>query len=241
MRAENPLRRRLVTAFVLLAMSSAGVFALPPTSHRGGRVRTVDVRLSVPPTAHARQTRAADPPLADLRSGHARRSGGVAQLESGLHEVELAAVTARADRRQPDNVTRSSTNHRLESLENSLRGLVGRFLSECARPGRRARIVSRSSPRSRTRRDGEAGDLHAHPYLRARATISVFARAFDARLELRDFLTRERLFRRRESRAPHAPYSRLGAAYLRTPGSGRPDLRAVAERIRRRLPTRGCE
>lgn len=245
MRPENTLRRRLITAFVLLAIIVGGVFGSAAyIIIEAVEYELIDVRLSRAADRLIHGNRgAADPVLTELRVvAGAEMPEAMRKLEPGLQEFELdgrvlrVLIVEKAGER--DAVIDDISD--FEHLENTaFAGLWVAFFAGVllALAIARASVSRIIAPLTALAETVKHDDLEAHPELLAASDeIGVLARALDARtLQLRDFLTRERLFTADVSHELRTPLTVvLGAAELLNARlADDPELHAVAERIRR--------
>jgi len=246
MRAENSLRRRLITACVLLAVVIGGVFAAATyVIIEAVEYEMIDVRLS---RVAAQLMDTGSPSASSQAYGELRIAAGAEipeefrTLAPGLHELNLngrelhVLIVSRGAERYAviDDV---GDFDRIEFI-----GFAGLWIAffagvlfalAIARTAA-SRIIA---PLTTLTRAVQQDDLTAHPELLTAADeIGVLARAFDASsAQLRDFLVRERLFTADVSHELRTPLTViLGASELLTARlADNAELRAVAERIRR--------
>jgi signal transduction histidine kinase len=241
MRADNTLRRRLTTAFVLLAIVIGAVLAASGyVVIEAMEYQMSDVRLLRAASAFVEDGR---PPPSDLvLAVDAQIPSALLGLAVGRYEIELEGrdvhvlLGEHAGRRYAimDDTTEFE---RIESIAFAGLGVAfvaGVLLALAIARALAGRVIA---PLTTLARAVETDALPAQPQLLAAADeIGVLARAFDAKAtQLRDFLVRERLFTADVSHELRTPLTViLGAAeVLAARLADRPDLRAAAERIRR--------
>lgn len=246
MRAENTLRRRLLAAYVLLAVIVGGVFAaaayviVESLEHE-----MIEMRLSRAADVLMQGDRAGSPtpPILDLRIASAQElRGDFRELAPGLHEIETGdrtlqvLIVAQDGRRHAviDDVTDFERLERISFWALGIAFIAGVLLAVAIARASASRIIA---PLIVLADAVQKGDATVQPQLlNAADEVGFLARAFQARTsQLAEFLDRERFFTADVSHELRTPLTViLGAAELLSARlADRPELLAVAERIRR--------
>lgn len=246
MRPESSLRRRLIAACVLLATVIGGVFASATyVIVEAVEYELIDVRLERAADLLIRAHRQgfAIPPYPDVRLlVGAQMPGEMSALTTGRHEIKLEGreyyvLVVNEDGERYALVDDVTDFERLELI--SFAGLCIAFFSGVmlALAIARASASRIIAPLTALSEAVQRNELAMRPeLLSATDEIGVLARAFDARAsELQQFLVRERLFTADVSHELRTPLTIiLGASeLLGTRLAERPELQAIAERIRR--------
>jgi signal transduction histidine kinase len=246
MLAENSLRRRLVTACVLLAAVIGGVFAAAAyVIIEGVEYELIDQRLSRAADQLMDRDHRSIPaaPFTDLRVVAGENMPEHLQaLKPGLHEVEvegnvLKVYVVKNGARHYAVIDDVSDFERLEFIAFTALWIAffcGVLLALAIARASASRIIAPLTVLART---VQQDNLAAHPeLLNAADEIGVLARALEARsAQLANFLSRERFFTADVSHELRTPLTvMLGAAELLTARlEESPELHTMAERIRR--------
>lgn len=246
MRAENTLRRRLLAAYVLLAVIVGGVFAaaayviVESLEHE-----LIEVRLSRAAGLLIESDRAGlpMPRFLDLRLATAEQiPQDYRELEPGLHEIDSGGrtlqilIVAQDGRRYAviDDVTDFERLELISFWALAIAFVAGVLLAVAIARASASRIIA---PLIVLADAVQKGDATVQPQLlNAADEVGFLARAFQARTsQLGEFLNRERFFTADVSHELRTPLTvMLGAAELLSARlTDRPELLAVAERIRR--------
>jgi len=243
---ESTLRRRLTTAFVLLALVIGGVFWVAGYFI----VKTIEndvigdrLDYAAPDAGEVWAGRIPDPPRTRMTIAVGDQvPAGVRALPAGRHEIETGErvlhVLVGDYGGQPFVVMEDTTNFdRIETA--AFTGLALAVVAGVMLALALARTsVNRTiAPLTRLATAVEQDELPAQSsLLRAEDEIGVLARAFEARTnQLSGFLARERLFTGDVSHELRTPLTVIsGAAELLAARlAGTPELHAAAERIQR--------
>ena len=240
MHVENTLRRRLMTAFILLAvfiggaLAAAGYIVIEAMDYQMS-----DVRLL---RAEAAFLQRGEAPPSDLTLAYGDAvHPALRDLAFGRYELELDGrdvhVVLGEHRGQRYAIIDDTTEfERIEHLAFAGLGVVF-VLGVLLAIGVARAVASRVIAPLTTLADAVQADaLQSRPQLlAAEDEIGVLARAFDAKAtQLRDFLVRERLFTADVSHELRTPLTViLGASEVLTTRLSDPELLAAAERIRR--------
>jgi signal transduction histidine kinase len=246
MQSENTLRRRLITANLLLAIVIGGVFAAAAyVIIETLEYELIDVRLS----------RAADRLVESGRGGVGVPASGdlhfavdkqipaaLDGLEPGRHERKLdgrtlhVLIVGQGAQRYAviDDVTEFERLEFIAFTGLAVAFFAGVLLALAIARASASRVIA---PLTDLAEAVQQDDLTAHPQFRsAPDEIGVLARAFEARTSrLKEALVRERLFTADVSHELRTPLTVvLGAAeVLSARLDGNAELQAVSERIRR--------
>ena len=239
MRAENSLRRRLITAYVLLAVLIGGVFASATyVIVEIMEYELLEVRLSraAELLVQAHRAGVSGSPSLDLRFAVDEQiPEEMRALEPGLHEIDSngrildVLIVHQAGQRFAviDDVSEFERLEFISFMALWVAFFAGVLLALASARASASRIIA---PLTVLTEAVQQDDLAAHPELLTAADeIGVLARAFNASS------SRERLFTADVSHELRTPLTViLGAAELLTTRlADHPELREMAERIRR--------